>query len=196
MKKLVALMLAGACLPVHAAPPAACDKAVRFSAAWFPDPEVDNARTVAELAAMSAGGGRGGTELGHVVVETKLSVSPQAGCQGLVVRLDYVKPVLRVAREFPPGGCAHAHVMSHEQTHVRIHRDIARQFRELDYPWGTAGGTAAVLAYARQELDRLMQAQALFDSPAEYAKNDSACGGEIRRLLPPGAGSSAARRPA
>lgn len=97
----------------------------------------------------------------------------------MVVRLDYIKPVLRVASEIPPGGCAYARVMNHEQTHVRIHLDIARQFREVDYPWSAGNSSAAILAYAKQELDRLMQAQVLFDSPQEYARNHSVCGGEI-----------------
>ena len=59
--------------------------------------------------------------------------------------------------------------MKHEQTHVRIHRDIARQFRKLDYPWPFVGSSACNLVYAKQELDRLMQAQVQFDNPEEYA---------------------------
>jgi len=187
MKSLLALMLAWACFPALAANLPPCDKAVRFSAAWFADPEIDNAKPAAELTKIGAGAGRSGTQLGHVVVESKLSVVPQASCQGVVVRLDYIKPVLRVASEIVPGSCAYARVMNHEQTHVRIHRDIARQFRELDYPWGLGGGSAGILAYAKLELDRLMYAQVQFDSPEEYAKNITACGGEITRLLKPAA---------
>jgi len=187
MKSLLALMLASACIQATAAELPLCDKAVRFVAAWFADPELDNAKSAAELTKIGAGAGRSGTQLGHVVVETKLSVVPQTSCQGVVVRLDYIKPVLRVASEIPPGSCAYARVMNHEQTHVRIHREIARQFRELDYPWSSGGRSAAILAYAKLELDRLMQAQVLFDSPEEYARNDSVCGGEIARLVRPAA---------
>lgn len=195
MRRLLALMLACACLQAQAADLPPCDKAVRFVAAWFADPEVDNAKPAAELTKIGAHGGRSGTQLGHVVVETKLSVTPQTSCQGVVVRLDYVNPVLRIASEIPPGSCAYARVMSHEQTHVRIHRDIARQFRELHYPWRSAGKSAAVLAYAKQELDRLMQAQVLFDSPEEYARNRSVCGGEIARLVKTAAPAKSGQKP-
>ena len=197
MKTLLALMLACACLQTQAANLPPCAKAVRFMAAWFADPEVDNAKPSAELTKIGAGAGAGrsGTQLGHVVVETKLAVMPQTSCQGVVVRLDYIKPVLRVASEIPPGSCAYAHVMRHEQTHVRIHRDIARQFRELDYPWASGGNSAGILVYAKQELDRLMQAQVLFDNPEEYARNFSACGGEIARLVKPAASTKSGKTP-
>lgn len=189
------------------APPAGlppCDPAVRFTASWFADPVVDHSKSAAELAKMAANGSKSAMQLGHVVVETQLEAVPQTSCRGLVVRLNYIKPVLRVASEIPQGSCAYARVMSHEQTHVRIHRDIAQRFRELAYPWaanvgGVGGGSGvgvgtvksvsstAVLAYAKVELDRLMRAQVLFDSPEEYAKNHSVCGGEIARLVKPAA---------
>ena len=195
MKHMPALMLACACFQAQAAQLPACDKAVRFVAAWFADPVVDNAKPAAELTKIGAAAGRSGTQLGHVVVETKLSVKPQTSCQGVVVQLDYINPVLRVASEIPPGSCAYARVMNHEQTHVRIHRDIARQFRELHYPWRSGGSNAAILAYAKQELDRLMQAQVWFDSPEEYARNLTACGGEIPRLVKPVASAKSGQTP-
>jgi hypothetical protein len=186
MRGLLILLFSAACIGAAAAA-VPCDKSVRFSAAWFGDPELDNSKSAAELSATDTPGSGGGTQLGHVVVETKLSVVPQTSCAGLLVRLEYIKPVLRVAKEFPPDSCAYARVMNHEQTHVRIHRDIARQFRELDYPWGGSVATASVLAFAKLELDRLMQAQVLFDSPQEYARNHTVCGGEISRLVKPAA---------
>lgn len=195
MKSLLALLLVGACVKAQSADLPPCDKAVRFSAAWFADPEVDNTKPAAELTEIGASAGRSGTQLGHVVVETRLAMMPQTSCQGVVVRLDYIKPVLRVASEIPPGSCAYAHVMKHEQTHVRIHRDIARQFRELDYPWAASGSGAGILVYAKQELGRLMQAQVQFDSPEEYASNFSACGGEIGRLVKPAASTKSVHTP-
>ncbi len=195
MKSLLAVMLACACFQARAADLPPCDKPVRFTAAWMADPEVDNAKPAAELTKIGAGAGRGGLQLGHVVVQTQLAVLPQTVCQGVVVHLEYIKPVLRVAREIPPGSCAYARVMEHEQTHVRIHREIARQFRELNYPWSAGGRSALILSYAKQELDRLMQAQALFDSPEEYAKNFSVCDGEISRLVKPAAPAKAGQKP-
>lgn len=190
MRHRIVLLLTTVCIHTQAqtaaalAPP--CDRAVRFSAAWFPDPVVDNSKSAAELTKMDFGGAapKGGEiQLGHVVVETKLAVIPQTSCQGVIVRLDYIKPVLRVASEFPLNSCAYARVMNHEQTHVRIHRDIASQFRELHYPWRIDGNGTAILNYAKQELQRLMRAQAEFDSPQEYSKNHTVCGGEIARLV-------------
>lgn len=195
MKSLFALMLANVCFQALAANLQPCDKGVRFMAAWFADPEVDTTKPAAELTKIGARAGHSGTQLGHVVVETTLAVKPQTTCQGLVVRLDYSKPVLRVASEIPPGSCAFARVMNHEQTHVRIHRDIARQFRELDYPWSSGGNSAAILTFAKQELDRLMQAQVLFDSPEEYARNLSVCNGEIVRLVKPAASTKSGQTP-
>jgi hypothetical protein len=195
MKSLLALMLVSACFQAQAANLPPCDKAVRFSAAWLVDPEVDNAKPAAELTKIGAGSSSSSsdTQLGHVIVETKLTVMPQISCRGVVVRLDYSKPVLRVASEILPGTCAYARVMNHEQMHVRIHRDIARQFRELHYPWSSGGSNAGILAYAKQELDRLMQAHARFDSPEEYAKNFIVCGGEIGRLFKPAASTKSGR---
>ena len=192
MKCALALLFGCLCLPLQAAELLPCDQPVRFSAGWFADPEVDNSQPLAELQKLGARAGKAssGTQLGHVVVETRLATVPQTTCRGIVVRLDYIKPVLRIASEFQPGTCAHARVLDHELTHVRIHRDIAREFRELRYPWREGSTPGAVLAYARQELDRLMQAQARFDSPEEYARNRSACGGDIARLVRPASASA------
>ncbi|MNW07521.1 hypothetical protein D3C71_2041530 [compost metagenome] len=78
---------------------------------------------------------------------------------------------------------------------MRIHRDIALQFRELDYPWASGSSSAGILLYAKQELDRLMQAQVMFDNPEEYASNFSACGGEIARLVKPAASTKSGQTP-
>ncbi len=182
---------------------APCDKPVRFGAGWFPEPELDTSKTAAEITKLGGAAGGAGTQLGHVVVQTKLTVVPQQACAGLVVRLEFVKPVLRVAKEFPPDSCAYARVMNHELTHVRLYRDIAAQFRDLHYPWDKGVSAASVLAWTRLELDRLLQAQALFDSPQEYARNATVCGGEIERRMNPAApagavptaGSAAPQRP-
>ena len=181
----LALVFSGLYLDARAASLKPCDKAVRFTAAWFAEPELDNTKTAAELTKLGAKLQGTGAQLGHVMVETKLAVVPQESCSGFVVRLEFFKPVLRVASEFSPGTCAYARVLNHEQTHVRIYRDVAHQFRALDYPWAPGAATASILAYAQLELERLLQAQVLFDSPEEYAKNVTVCGGEILRLVKP-----------
>lgn len=160
-----------------------CAQPVRFSAAWLSDPPLDHSKSAAELdAAASAPQGRG-TQLGHVMVQTRLSVEPQAECKGLTVRLDFVQPVLRIAREMPEGSCSYALVMAHERTHVRIHQEIARQFQALHYPWPGQTSSAAVLAFAKHQLARLMDAQRRFDSPQEYARSRTACSGEVVQLM-------------
>jgi hypothetical protein len=183
MRRIFTLLLSVFCFSAAAEGLRPCDKPIRFTAGWFADPELDNTKSSTEVTTLGASAGGKDTQIGHVTVETRLAVLPQESCTGFVVRLEFAKPVLRVASEIPPGSCAYARVLNHEQTHVRIYRDIARQFRELDYPWAKGAGSGPILAYAKLELDRLMQAQVQFDSPEEYAKNQTLCGGEILRLV-------------
>lgn len=180
-----ALMLVAAA-GVHAQdrdPAAPCSQAVRFRADWFADPEVDLTTPSTKLLAIGRAPGNFGTTLGLVTVDAAISVAPEKGCRGLVVQLKYLKPVLRVASELPRGSCGFEHVIHHEYTHVRIWRDIARQFRELSYPWPDGASTDAVLRWSNHQFDKMREAQRLFDSPEEYAGNTVACKGEIPRLL-------------
>ena len=62
-------------------------------------------------------------------------------------------------------------------------RAMARQFRELVYPFPDSATPEDVLHYAKQQLAKLQEAQRLFDSPDEYAGNLTACKGEIPKLL-------------
>jgi hypothetical protein len=161
----------------------ACDQAVRFTADWFADPPQEFDKSSDFLVRQGAPAAEGATALGLVTVENAISVMPETGCRGLRVSLRFVHPVLRVIRELPPGSCAHAHVLRHEYTHVRIYREIARQFRELVYPFPQRADPEDVLHYAKQQLAKLQEQQRLFDSPEEYAGNLTACKGEIPRLL-------------
>ncbi|HSI51787.1 MAG TPA: hypothetical protein VLA61_26260 [Ideonella sp.] len=164
-----------------------CSEPVRYAADWFPSPELDHAKPSAQITSLGNEGkkkaGGKGVQLGHVMVQTQLSVTPQTSCAGIVVRLGFVNPVLRIASEFPKDSCSYERVLNHEHTHVRIWRDIAAQFRQLHYPWPERAASATVLANARQALATLARAQAEFDSPEEYARNNVLCNGEIQRLL-------------
>jgi len=186
MRLLVTVLLLVACACARAgeaqAMPA-CDQAVRFTADWFADPPQEFDKTSDFLVRQGAPAAEGATALGLVTVENAISVMPEKTCRGLRVSLRFVHPVLRVIRELPPGTCAHAHVLRHEYTHVRIYREIARQFRELVYPFPQGADSEDVLRYAKQQLAKLQEQQRLFDSPEEYAGNLSACKGEIPRLL-------------
>ena len=161
----------------------ACDQAVRFTADWFADPPQEFDKTSDFLVKQGAPAAEGATALGLVTVENAISVMPEKTCRGLRVSLRFVHPVLRVIRDLPVGSCAHAHVLRHEYTHVRIYREIARQFRELAYPFPDSATPQDVLRYAKQQLAKLQEAQRLFDSPEEYAGNLTACQGEIPKLL-------------
>ena len=186
MRLIVTLLLLVACACARAgeaqAMPA-CDQAVRFTADWFADPPQEFDKTSDFLVKQGAPAAEGATALGLVTVENAISVMPEKTCRGLRVSLRFVHPVLRVIHELPPGTCAHAHVLRHEYTHVRIYREIARQFRELVYPFPQGADSEDVLHYAKQQLAKLQEQQRLFDSPEEYAGNLSACKGEIPRLL-------------
>jgi hypothetical protein len=178
------LMLACAATRAAGAPPLPpCDQPVRFTAGWFADPPQEFDKTSEFLVRQGAPAAEGATALGLVTVENAISVTPEKTCRGLVVSLSFVHPTLRVIRDLPPGTCAHAHVLRHEYTHVRIYREMARQFRELSYPFPESATSEAVLRYARQQLAKLQEAQRLFDSPDEYAGNLTACKGEIPKLL-------------
>jgi len=188
------LALIGFCGLAHAAAPTAsppeparlaCDVPVRFSAEYFADPEVDTSKSTAELTKLgnAAGTSERGVQLGHVIVQTEISVVPQATCSGLQVVLKFVKPVLRIASNLPPGSCAEALVRRHEWTHVRIYREIADEFRHLEYHGFGPLSSATVMRFAKQEWKRLEHRQELFDSPEEYAKSETMCEGEIPKLL-------------
>jgi hypothetical protein len=185
MRHLLLLLLAFLGASTHAAegalPP--CEKTVRFAADWFADPPQEFDKTPGFLLKQGAPAAEGSTVLGLVTVENTIAVVPEKRCRGLMVTLRFVHPVLRVIRDLPTGTCAHAHVLRHENTHVRIYREMARQFRELVYPFPDSATSESVLRYAKQQLAKLQEQQRLFDSPEEYAGNRTACKGEIPRLL-------------
>jgi hypothetical protein len=183
------LLLLGHALAVAADAPArlpACAQAVRFAADWFADPPQEFDKTSDFLVRQGAAAGPGATALGLVTVDNAISVMPEKACRGLRVQLTFLRPVLRVIRDLPPGTCAHAHVLRHEHTHVLIYREMARQFRALAYPFPDAARPEDVLRYARQQLAHLQEQQREFDSPQEYARNLTACQGEIPKLLAAG----------
>ena len=187
MRQILFVLLLAIVTSAHAAdsvlPP--CDQPVRFTADWFADPPQEFDKTSDFLVKQGAPAPKGSTALGLVTVENALSVAPEKTCRGLTVSLRFLHPVLRVIRELPEGTCAHAHVLRHENTHVRIYREMARQFRELVYPFPESATSERVLRYAQQQLAKLQEQQRQFDSPEEYEGNLTACKGEIPKLLAP-----------
>ena len=111
--------------------------------------------------------------------------------------------VVSVASEFEEGSCAHRHVLAHEMRHVEVNRQtlesaadrmregmrssfgnkvyfgepaelqdrLTRHIREQWLPWVDA------------QMKHTMQRHREIDTPEEYARNRTACGGEIARVL-------------
>ncbi len=109
-----------------------------------------------------------------------------------------------VAKEFLPGSCAYQAILAHELQHVKIYQEhlssiekgltdtLSRRF-VTGGPWrGPVGQTSARLQreveerwlpYIKREIDRVDAAQAMIDTPEEYARVVASCGGEIRQRI-------------
>lgn len=118
-----------------------------------------------------------GVNAGEVgLVRTRASVRVD-GCTATVGWKD---PVLYVASELKRDQCAFAHVLEHEQEHVRIYQQAAAVLDER----------IRVLARDRPLFDasvdavtEVRAAHAAHDSDEEYARNLTACNGQIARLV-------------
>ena len=121
----------------------------------------------------------------------------------LTVTYGFSPMTVYVAREFPPGSCAYKEIHEHELRHVRAYQaHLLRIEQELadtlkrrfvtDGPWrGPVGQARARLQqeleerwapYIRREMNKVDAAQALIDTPEEYARVAESCGGEVKRL--------------
>lgn len=142
-------------------------------------------------------------------IQSVLSADGRYECASpqITVRYGFKPMTVYVAREFPPGTCAHKEIYEHEQRHVKANVDHAAAIeKELaatlekrfatGKPWrGPAGQTAERLQdelesrwlpYIKRELERVRIAQKQIDTPEEYARITESCNGEIRnRLNPP-----------
>jgi hypothetical protein len=120
----------------------------------------------------------------------------------LSVTFGFSQMTVYVAKEFPEGSCAYKEIYQHELRHVKayqehlasIEKDVAdtlnRRFA-TGGPWrGPVGQTGAQLQrelderwlpYIRREIGRADAAQALIDTPEEYARVAAACNGEIQK---------------
>jgi hypothetical protein len=108
-----------------------------------------------------------------------------------------------VAREFPPGSCAYREIHEHEMRHVRAYQAHLKAIEKTladalqarfagTGPWrGPRGETNARLQaelqerwvpFVKREINKVDAAQALIDTPEEYARVAASCGGEIRKL--------------
>lgn len=127
-------------------------------------------------------------------------------CASPQVRVSYgFSPLtLYVANEFPKGSCAWQEIYDHEQRHVTTYRrhiaelepsltdNLQRRFVAGGIWRGAAGETSATLQrelserwlpYIKRQIGRVEAAQALIDSPEEYARIAESCQGEVKRRL-------------
>jgi hypothetical protein len=109
-----------------------------------------------------------------------------------------------VAREFPKGGCPYSEIYQHELRHVKAYQDhlvsIERELADTltrrfatDAVWRAPKGQTRLmlekemnerwLPFIKQAIERVEAAQALIDTPEEYARVSGACGGEIERVV-------------
>jgi hypothetical protein len=123
----------------------------------------------------------------------------------IVVSFGYSPMTVYVAREFPAGGCAYNAIYQHELRHVKtyqahlssIERDITealnQRFVTGSPSRGSVGQARSMLEkeiherwmpYIKREIERVESAQALIDTPDEYARVGERCNGEIQRLTP------------
>ncbi len=122
----------------------------------------------------------------------------------IVLTYGFSPMTIYVAREFPPGSCAHKEIHEHEMRHVAAYRkhqaDIEKTLADTlnarfatGGPWrGPAGQSTGRLQdelnerwlpYVQRELKKVDTAQALIDTDEEYARVADACDGEIAKRL-------------
>lgn len=121
----------------------------------------------------------------------------------ITVTLSLDPHVVSVASEFEEGSCAHRHILAHEMRHVQVNQltlsaaaermregmrqsfgnkiyygepkelqeRLTRHIREQWLPWVDA------------QMKHTLQRHREIDTPEEYARNRTACGGEIARTL-------------
>ena len=121
----------------------------------------------------------------------------------ITVRYGFSPMTVYVAREFPPGSCAYREIHAHEMRHVRAYQDHLKAIEKPiadalqarfagTAPWRGPKGEANArlqqelqerwVPYVKREINKVDAAQALIDTPEEYARVAESCNGEVRRL--------------
>lgn len=120
----------------------------------------------------------------------------------LALSIGFSPMTVYVAREFPEGSCAYKEIYDHELRHVKTYQDhlktIEKDLSETlnrrfatGSPWRGPAGEARVriqrelderwIPYVKREIGRVDAAQALIDTPEEYARVAESCAGEIKK---------------
>ena len=121
----------------------------------------------------------------------------------ITLTLGFKQMTVYVGKEFPVGSCAYKEILEHEMRHVKtyqahvetvekaVQEDISRRFVTGSFWRGLAGASfervskeldERWLPYVNREIQKVELAQALIDSPEEYARLSNACNGEIKKL--------------
>lgn len=122
----------------------------------------------------------------------------------ITLRYGFSPITVYVAREFPPGSCAHQQIYEHEMRHVKTYEEhlVSIEKNLLDTlnarfatsgPWrGKAGDITPRLRreldqrwmpMVQREIRRVEAAQALIDTDEEYARVANACDGAIKKVI-------------
>lgn len=122
----------------------------------------------------------------------------------IVLTYSFSPLTVYVAREFPPGSCAHKEIYDHEMRHVQTYQthltDIEKSLTETlnarfatGAPWRGPAGQATArlqselnerwLPYVQREIGKVDAAQALIDTAEEYTRVTNACDGQIAKRL-------------
>lgn len=121
----------------------------------------------------------------------------------ITVTLSLDPHVVSVASEFEDGSCAHRHILAHEVRHVQINQlTLASAAERMREGMKQSFGNKVYYGEAKELQERLtrhiqdqwlpwvdaqmkhtLQRHREIDTPEEYARNRTACGGEIARTL-------------
>lgn len=121
----------------------------------------------------------------------------------ITVTLSLDPHVVSVASEFEQGSCAHRHILAHEMRHVQVNQltlstaaarmreGMQRSFGNKVY-YGEAQELQERLTrhireqwlpWVQAQMTHTLQRHREIDTPEEYARNRTVCGGEIARTL-------------
>lgn len=134
----------------------------------------------------------------HDATERYECASPQ-----ITLRFGFKEMTVYVGKEFPLGSCAYQEVLEHEMRHVKayeahlagiekvVQEDLSRRFVTGRF-WRAQVGANYIrvseelnerwLPYVNREMRKVDLAQALIDTPEEYARLSEACNGEVKKL--------------
>ena len=127
-------------------------------------------------------------------------LSPRIG-----VSLYYIPIIIYIGSEFSPGTCSYDEILAHEMRHLKtylehlpkvesvVRKALSNRFDNKPL-YARSGQTRALLQreidtgwmpYMKRELASVETAQALIDTPAEYARLSRVCKGEVQSLIGP-----------